>query len=96
MFICLRPPRAEPIPPPPPRYTLYEYIPQFFCLLQYIFFLYIIVCDFSQEFVACQDDRDPGVLILSPFAGAGGLMQEALQVSPPSQLVGLHSSHYQS
>lgn len=36
----------------------------------------------AKEFVACQDDKDPGVLILSPFAGAGGLMQEALQVNP--------------
>ena len=36
----------------------------------------------AQEFVACQDENDPGVLILSPFAGAGGLMQEALQVNP--------------
>ena len=35
----------------------------------------------AKEFVACQDDDDPGVLILSPFAGAGGIMQEALQVS---------------
>ena len=35
----------------------------------------------AKEFVACQDDKDPGVLILSPFAGAGGLMQEALQVN---------------
>ena len=26
----------------------------------------------AKEFVACQDDNDPGVLILSPFAGAGG------------------------
>lgn len=34
----------------------------------------------AKEFVACQSDDDPGVLILSPFAGAGGLMQEALQV----------------
>lgn len=34
----------------------------------------------AKEFVACQDDEDPGVLVLSPFAGAGGLMQEALQV----------------
>ena len=34
----------------------------------------------AKEFVACQDDDDPGVLILSPFAGAGGIMQEALQV----------------
>lgn len=38
------------------------------------------LCSIFQEFVACQDDKDPGVLILSPFAGAGGLMQEALQV----------------
>lgn len=36
----------------------------------------------AKEFVACQDDKDPGVLILSPFAGAGGLMQEALLVNP--------------
>ncbi len=35
----------------------------------------------AKEFVACQNDDDPGVLILSPFAGAGGLMQEALQVN---------------
>lgn len=35
----------------------------------------------AKEFVACQDEEDPGVLILSPFAGAGPLMQEALQVS---------------
>ena len=34
----------------------------------------------AKEFVASQNDEDPGVLILSPFAGAGGLMQEALQV----------------
>lgn len=26
----------------------------------------------AKEFVACQDLSDPGVLILSPFAGAGG------------------------
>ncbi|XP_059086503.1 uncharacterized protein LOC131883147 isoform X2 [Tigriopus californicus] len=36
----------------------------------------------AKEFVACQSESDPGVLILSPFAGAGGLMQEALQVNP--------------
>jgi len=36
----------------------------------------------AKEFVACQNDEDPGVLILSPFAGAGGIMQEALQVNP--------------
>ena len=34
----------------------------------------------AKEFVACQSDADPGVLILSPFAGAGGIMHEALQV----------------
>ena len=27
----------------------------------------------AKEFVACQTDDNPGVLILSPFAGAGGL-----------------------
>ena len=26
--------------------------------------------------------REPGVLILSPFAGAGGMMHEALLVNP--------------
>ena len=35
----------------------------------------------AKEFVACRV-RDPGVLILSPFAGAGGMMQEALLVNP--------------
>ena len=40
----------------------------------------------AKEFVACQDDDDPGVLILSPFAGAGGIMQEALQVSHSFQV----------
>ena len=40
----------------------------------------------AKEFVACQDDDDPGVLILSPFAGAGGIMQEALQVSGALQI----------
>ena len=34
----------------------------------------------AKEFVACQQDNDPGVLILSPFAGSGLIMQEALQV----------------
>ena len=28
----------------------------------------------AKEFVASQDDNDPGVLILSPFAGAGGII----------------------
>ncbi|XP_072155204.1 uncharacterized protein [Bemisia tabaci] len=35
----------------------------------------------AKEYVACQI-RDPGVLILSPFAGAGGMMHEALVVNP--------------
>ena len=35
----------------------------------------------AKEFVACQVD-EPGVLILSPFAGAGEMMQEALHVNP--------------
>lgn len=36
----------------------------------------------AKEFVACQDDNNPGVLVLSPFAGAGGLMHEALMANP--------------
>ena len=35
----------------------------------------------AKEFVACRVD-EPGVLILSPFAGAGEMMQEALRVNP--------------
>lgn len=35
----------------------------------------------AKEFVACQT-KEPGVLVLSPFAGAGSAMQEALQVNP--------------
>ncbi|KAG8235744.1 hypothetical protein J437_LFUL015612 [Ladona fulva] len=35
----------------------------------------------AKEYVACQI-REPGVLILSPFAGAGGSMHEALVVNP--------------
>jgi trehalose 6-phosphate synthase/phosphatase len=35
----------------------------------------------AKEFVACQIE-DPGVLILSPFAGAGEMMHEALIVNP--------------
>jgi trehalose 6-phosphate synthase/phosphatase len=35
----------------------------------------------AKEFVACRT-KDPGVLILSPFAGAGETMQEALSVNP--------------
>lgn len=35
----------------------------------------------AKEFVACQTG-DPGVLLLSPFAGAGNSMHEALHVNP--------------
>lgn len=35
----------------------------------------------AKEFVACQIET-PGVLILSPFAGAGEMMHEALIVNP--------------
>lgn len=35
----------------------------------------------AKEFVACQIE-EPGVLILSPFAGAGEMMHEALIVNP--------------
>jgi trehalose 6-phosphate synthase/phosphatase len=35
----------------------------------------------AKEFVACRVSS-PGVLVLSPFAGAGGTMQEALSVNP--------------
>ena len=35
----------------------------------------------AKEFVACRI-RDPGVLVLSPFAGAGEMMHEALRVNP--------------
>jgi len=36
----------------------------------------------AKEYVAAQDPRDPGVLILSRFAGAAAEMQEALIVNP--------------
>jgi trehalose 6-phosphate synthase len=39
----------------------------------------------AKEFVAAQDDADPGVLILSRFAGAAQQMREALIVNPFSQ-----------
>jgi trehalose 6-phosphate synthase len=38
----------------------------------------------AKEYVAAQDPADPGVLILSRFAGAAGQMREALLVSPNS------------
>lgn len=39
----------------------------------------------AKEFVAAQDEDDPGVLILSRFAGAAQQMREALVVNPFSQ-----------
>jgi trehalose 6-phosphate synthase len=39
----------------------------------------------AKEFIAAQDERDPGVLILSRFAGAAAQMREALIVNPFSQ-----------
>jgi len=39
----------------------------------------------AKEFVAAQDKSDPGVLILSRFAGAAAQMKEALIVNPFSQ-----------
>jgi trehalose 6-phosphate synthase len=39
----------------------------------------------AKEFVAAQDEADPGVLVLSRFAGAAQQMREALIVNPFSQ-----------
>lgn len=39
----------------------------------------------AKEFVAAQDEADPGVLILSRFAGAAAQMSDALIVNPFSQ-----------
>lgn len=36
----------------------------------------------AKEFVACQINSNPGVLIVSPFAGAGEMMHEALICNP--------------
>ncbi|XP_055380660.1 uncharacterized protein LOC129611506 [Condylostylus longicornis] len=36
----------------------------------------------AKEFVACQINESPGVLIISPFAGAGEMMHEALLCNP--------------
>lgn len=36
----------------------------------------------AKEFVACQINTPPGVLIVSPFAGAGETMHEALLCNP--------------
>ncbi len=38
----------------------------------------------AKEFVAAQDPHDPGVLVLSRFAGAAGQLQAALLVNPNS------------
>lgn len=39
----------------------------------------------AKEFIAAQDEADPGVLVLSRFAGASAQMKEALIVNPFSQ-----------
>jgi trehalose 6-phosphate synthase len=39
----------------------------------------------AKEFVAAQDEEDPGVLLLSRFAGASAQMRDALIVNPFSQ-----------
>lgn len=36
----------------------------------------------AKEYVAAQDPEDPGVLVLSPFAGAAHELKDALQVNP--------------
>ena len=36
----------------------------------------------AKEYVAAQDPDDPGVLVLSRFAGAAGELSEALIVNP--------------
>ena len=36
----------------------------------------------AKEFVACQINKPPGVLVVSPFAGAGETMHEALICNP--------------
>jgi trehalose 6-phosphate synthase len=39
----------------------------------------------AKEYVAAQDEADPGVLVLSRFAGAASQMKQALIVNPFSQ-----------
>jgi trehalose 6-phosphate synthase len=39
----------------------------------------------AKEYVAAQDPEDPGVLVLSQFAGAAAEMREALIVNPYDQ-----------
>jgi trehalose-6-phosphate synthase len=36
----------------------------------------------AKEFVVCQIKEPPGVLVISPFAGAGETMHEALSCNP--------------
>ena len=36
----------------------------------------------AKEYVACQDPEDPGVLVLSRFAGAAEELRDALIVNP--------------
>jgi trehalose 6-phosphate synthase len=36
----------------------------------------------AKEYVAAQDEKDPGVLVLSKFAGAADDLEEALIVNP--------------
>ena len=36
----------------------------------------------AKEFIAAQDPEDPGVLVLSQFAGAAASLDEALQINP--------------
>jgi trehalose 6-phosphate synthase len=38
----------------------------------------------AKEFVAAQNPDDPGVLVLSRFAGAAGQLKEALLINPNS------------
>jgi trehalose 6-phosphate synthase len=39
----------------------------------------------AKEYIAAQDEADPGVLVLSRFAGAAAQMKDALIVNPFSQ-----------
>lgn len=41
----------------------------------------------AKEFVACQINPTPGVLVVSPFAGAGETMHEAL-ICNPYEIIG--------
>jgi len=45
----------------------------------------------AKEYVAAQDERDPGVLILSEFAGAARQMKEALIVNPMDKVAMAHA-----